>query len=288
MADAGAPRHYACRVQDFTHWRSTARALLAAAVPPSQVHWTDGTRAEASLFDDADIAPPVPGAQPAPRVPAGLLDMLQLTACHDARERWALMYRVLWRWTQGDRACLAAGDVDGTRLQQMIKSVRREVHHLHAFVRFREQPATADGARFVAWFEPAYPVLHMAAPYFANRMGKLSWLIATPMQTVASDGVSLALGPGIPKPAGLEDSTDLPEALWTTYYRNTFNPARLNIELMRGHMPVRLWKNLPEAARIDELIGAAELGGSRVAQSPEVAQRAGKRLPAPRDDGRGT
>lgn len=266
-----------CRVADFARWRELARALLIAGVTPGEVHWSDASGGEPSLFDDEGMAlAALRPARPAPRVPTGLLDMLGLAACHDAAERWALLYRVLWRWTEGERACLNAGDEDGARLQQMVRAVRREIHHVHAFVRFREQAGDdADTPRFVAWYEPAYPVLRHAAPFFANRMGRLSWLIATPRECVASDGSTLRFGPGLAEPPAA--TADAQEALWIAYYRNTFNPARLNVDLMRGHMPVRLWKNLPEAAEIDALVGAATSGASRVAQSPEVLRRARRR-----------
>ena len=47
-----------------------------------------------------------------------------------------------------------AGDVDGSELHARIKAVRREAHHLHAFLRFSPLE-DGDGPRHVAWFEPA-------------------------------------------------------------------------------------------------------------------------------------
>ena len=57
-----------------------------------------------------------------------------------------------------------------------------------------------------------------------------------------------------------EDAT---EDQWRTYYVNIFNPARLKIDAMKREMPVKYWKNLPEAALITPLI--------RSAQAKEVA-----------------
>ena len=55
---------------------------------------------------------------------------------------------------------------------------------------------------------------------------------------------------------------DAGEALWLAYYRATFNPARLKLAMMCREMPVRYWKNLPEAALITELAdGAVERQG---------------------------
>ena len=40
------------------------------------------------------------------------------------------------------------------------------------------------------------------------------------------------------------------EALWLTYYRSIFNPARLKVKAMQTEMPKKYWRNLPEAALI--------------------------------------
>ena len=55
-----------------------------------------------------------------------------------------VLYRVLGRFVQGERSAILAGDPDGSELQRRLKAVRREAHHLHAFVRF--QPCKAQGA----------------------------------------------------------------------------------------------------------------------------------------------
>ncbi|MBS1208528.1 MAG: polymerase [Proteobacteria bacterium] len=273
-----AVKRYACSVKDFAQWRVAARAMLAAGVNPPDIHWQDAGSAAPTLFGAQDVLPQACATAPVARVPWKLLEMLRIAACHDAPERWALLYRILWRWTRGDHAGACEGDVDGTRLRQMFKAVQHEVCHLQSFVRFREQPAgpDADGPRFVAWFEPAYPVLREVAAHFAQRMGKVSWLIATPHETLACDGRAFAYGPGMARPVDVDDAQ---EALWTTYYRNTFNPARLNVDVMRGHMPARFWKNLPEAAHIGGMVAAADLGDARHAQSAEVARKALRNRP---------
>ena len=90
-------------------------------------------------------------------------------------------------------------------------------------------------------------------------------MIATPRESVIGDGERIAFGEGQQK---LGEQADPNEALWATYYRSTFNPGRLNVDLMRGHMPERFWKNLPEAAEIEALVSATELGTRRPAQPP--------------------
>jgi DNA polymerase len=59
----------------------------------------------------------------------------------------------------------------------------------------------------------------------------------------------------VPKAQAPQD--DAMEDWWRSYYASTFNPARVNPEMMRSEMPVRYWKNLPEASLIPGMIAAA-------------------------------
>jgi uracil-DNA glycosylase family protein len=77
-------------------------------------------------------------------------------------------------------------------------------------------------------------------------------------------------------PADLEDDG---EALWLTYYRSIFNPARLNTKVMQSHVPSRFWKNLPEGALVPSMVSQAGLGARRIGQVAEVGQRRGTTIP---------
>jgi DNA polymerase len=183
---------------------------------------------------------------------------------------------VLWRWHAGEHVVLSPADRDGARLASMVKAAQRAIHHMHAFLRFRERAAGAE-PRFVAWFEPEHDILALAAPHFVGRMGQASWLIATPQGSAAHDGAALHFGPARLRHMVGDDDDD-GEALWLTYYRSICNPARLNAGAMEMHMPVRYWKNLPEAPLIPGLVSAAAAGARRVAQAGAVGQRDGARV----------
>ena len=203
--------------------------------------------------------------------------MLQTAACCRVPNRWAFLYLVLWRWQQGEHDVMSAADVDGARLHGMVKAVRREEHDMHAYIRFRERREDAGPPRFVAWFEPSHDVLPQVARHFASRMGRVTWMIATPEASVMWDGVTLhSTGPLM---RGPEDIDDAGEALWLTYYRSIFNPARLNADLMHGHIPSRFWKNLPEGAVVPDMVSQASVGARRVGQTRSVGQRSGTSIP---------
>jgi DNA polymerase len=92
----------------------------------------------------------------------------------------------------------------------------------------------------------------------------MRWSILTPVGALHWDRDRLILGP----PARREDApqSDGFEAGWRSYYESTFNPARLNPTVMRGHMAKKYWKNMPETRAIAELIRSAP---SRVSQMIE-------------------
>lgn len=261
---------------DFPAWRDAARGLLGAGVPPQDVAWRLADEAP-GLFGGAPVAPagPVPAVA---RVPAAFLGLSEIAIRHRHPERFALLYRVLWRLTRGERGLMqAATDQDIIRLEAMARAVRRDAHKMHAFLRFR-QVETPEGTRHIAWFEPDHHIEEAEAGFFRRRFAALHWVIVTPKRSVAWDGRALAFGPG-GRRADLPPD-DAVEPLWRAYYAAIFNPARLKPGAMRAEMPRKYWRNLPEAAEIPRLLReaprrAAEMvarGGS--APNPRPQRRA--------------
>ena len=264
----------------FDDWRAAARQLLQHGVPPHGLTWSsrpgDGDLfGMAAAAPDGNALPPQSDDRsPALRLPRQMVDLLTAAACFRAPDRWAFLYRVLWRWQHGEREVLSAADEDGARLHKMVKAVHREEHDMHAYVRFRERPEGAGAPRFVAWFEPSHDVLPQVARHFSERMGRVTWVIATPDASVAWDGAALhAAGP---LPHGAADIDDAGEALWRTYYRSIFNPARLNAQLLHSHIPSRFWKHLPEGLEVPQMVTSAAAGARRTGQSTDVGRRDGR------------
>jgi len=281
-------------VETFAEWREAARELLVHDVPPEAVTWST-PYAGGDLFsgapptagqphNPAEIPPAASGAprHAPPNIPRSLMDMLQSAACCRVPDRWAFLYRVIWRWQQGEHDVQSPADEDGARLNAMVKAVRREEHDMHAYIRFRERAPEAGPPRFVAWCEPQHDVLPQVAEHFVSRMGKVSWMIATPEASVLWDGQTLHnTGPLVKNSEDLEDTG---EALWLTYYRSVFNPARLNQAVMQQHIPSHRWKNLPEGKIVTHMISEAARGARKVGQYEAVGQRKGTTIPiAPED-----
>jgi len=126
---------------------------------------------------------------------------------------------------------------------------------MHAFLRFRET-RFEERPLFVAWFEPHHFILERAVPFFVDRFCNMDWLIATPIGSAAWHDGALQFGPPTEKPAETNDL--VLDQLWLTYYRTTFNPARLRTKAMTNHMPRHYWNKMPETALIPEMMLQAE------------------------------
>ncbi|SAL37295.1 DNA glycosylase [Caballeronia cordobensis] len=263
---------------DFDAWRAAALDALAQGLAPESVDWRTSQAAPALFGDTAAHA--ASADAPQIRVSRELAALLKDAAHFRDARRWSFLYRVLWRWARGDRAAASPADEDGARLYKMAKAVRRAQHDMIAYVRFRQRDASLGAPEYVAWYEPDHDVLAWGAEHFAARMGRSTWLIATPDGAAMFDGERLQLerrrALASEHASQHPDTPDAAEALWMTYYRSIFNPARLNESALEQHMPVRFWKGLPEGALIPQLVSDARGGARRVAQAPRVGALGGK------------
>ena len=237
---------------DFDGWREAARGLAVAGVAPADVTWQVG-EAAVDLFGE-DL--PVPQSDaPAFSVSRAFVDLARKAVLHSDPERFALLYTLLVRLRDRPGAVEDKADPLVRKLEGFAREVRKDIHKMRAFLRFRE--VEVDGqARFVAWFEPEHHILRYNAGFFLDRFASMHWSILTPDLSIHWDGETLAEGPGAAKgdaPAG-----DPIEDVWKTYYASIFNPARVKIGAMLKEMPKKYWKNMPETALVPGLIASAQ------------------------------
>jgi probable DNA metabolism protein len=243
-------------------WRREARRLAGLGVPADAVLWQVGDGQGGDLFA---AAPAQKGEARAISRPQAAVRTLESALHHSDPQRFARGYGLLLRLAEGAVAWGDRSDAAMRAILDMDKAVRRDVHKMHAFVRFRELESAVARRRFAAWFEPEHPVTELAAPFFARRFGDMDWVIATPGLTARFEGGELDFLPPSPRERIGEDAT---EDLWRAYYASIFNPARVKLQAMRSEMPKKYWKNLPEAGLIPELVRGAQ---SRVEQMARQA-----------------
>ena len=270
---------------DLAGFRVQARHLLLQNMAPDQVDWHVAGSATPDLFafpapdagdadaisaftatsgtgntgnlalcsqTDASITP-VKQVQ----VPPAFLALCKTALLHADPNRFSLLYRLLWRLVHDRHLRHDPLDPDRMRAEDMVRAVRRDMHKMKAFVRFRilANADDAGGPLHVAWFEPTHQITEAIAPFFVRRFTQMRWSILTPQKSIFWDGQALTVGPGAK--ACDAPPPDAGEALWLTYYANIFNPARLKLKMMQKEMPRRYWHNLPEAQLISELSARA-------------------------------
>ena len=220
------------------------------------VVWQEG---EPDLFGtDA----PIPAATGTLSVPNAFFDLARSAICHRDPERFALLYTLLWRLQQHRDLIHDHADPLVRRIEELAKNVRRDIHKMRAFVRFREiaTPSIDGGdqatSRYVAWFEPDHHIVRINAGFFVRRFASMAWSILTPEVSIHWDGDTLTEGPGALK-SDAPDGDPI-EDVWKTYYASIFNPARVKIGAMLSEMPKKYWKNMPETQLIPGLIASAQ------------------------------
>ena len=323
---------------DLDGFRREARRLIAAGVPPVAVEWHVAGAVEGDLFaalaaqdasgngaalccpsgsapsvaaDTVDASCAAPSAdanvagfdgRPArSAAPAAFLALCAEVVLHRDPGRFGLLYRLLWRLTHEPALRHDPIDADRVCAAQLAQAVRRDLHKMKAFVRFR--PVVRPGARaaaegdarrdrlrgdraesdgsdgdttlHVAWFEPDHHVVEAVAPFFARRFASLRWAILTPDRSVRWDGRRLDFGGGARRDEA--PGPDAGEQLWLTYYEHIFNPARLKLAAMQKEMPRKYWPNLPEARLIGPLAAVAHERSARMVAQPASVPR--RRIP---------
>jgi uracil-DNA glycosylase len=249
-------------VSPFDAWRAAVRPWLCAGRAADQLVWGDTpsrvtVTVPVSGVAQGDAAPSVNGTL---RLSRSLMTLLQTLACFRHGSRWEFMYRLTWRMLYENPQLLTdPADPDVANALSMERAVRRDLHKMHAFVRFREIAGEAGTPAYFAWFEPQHEILIPGADFFVDRFPNMRWTIATPDGAALWDTGTLRF---VASPSIADRPRHDPhEELWRTYYRSICNVARINPSAMQREMPQHYWKNLPEAGEITTLLreGAARL-----------------------------
>ena len=288
---------------DLAGFRRAARRLVASRTPPEQVAWhsTGGAdhpfglslskpmpdsaalrQAQDKRPDDSSVLVTQAGNDaPAIRVSPDFITLCKTVILHRDPTRFELLYRLLWRMAQEPSLQHDPLDADMLHAEHLAKAVRRDTHKMKAFVRFRTvldeafKTLPTGGPLHVAWFEPEHHIVEAIAPFFARRFTQMRWAILTPERCMAWNGAAIRFSPGAHKNDA--PPPDAGEALWLTYYQNTFNPARLKLKMMQKEMPRRYWHNLPEAEFITTMTASANQRQTRMFKKEPTTPR--RRIP---------
>jgi probable DNA metabolism protein len=211
---------------DLAGFREEACVLLRRQVPPEAVRWQTAQAQSGELFAD-----PVRSGEGRPRdmpkaasaiVPASFLLLCEVVVLHHNPERFALLYRLLWRLVHEPGLRNDPVDPDMLQARRMAQTVRRDMHKVKAFLRFRPVEDGHPQPLQLAWFEPAHHIVEAVAPWFVQRFPQLRWAILTPERSVECDGRLLHFGPGLPRARA--PTPDAAGDVWLSSYRSVLAP----------------------------------------------------------------
>ena len=225
---------------DLAGFREEARALLAHQVPPEAVHWQTAQAENSDQFADPAAALDnrgrgIPKAASA-IVPASFLRLCEVVVLHNDPGRFALLYRLLWRLVHEPGLRNDAIDPDMLHAHQMGQAVRRDLHKMKAFLRFRPVHDGGTEPIQIAWFEPAHHIVEAVAPWFAKRSPLMRWAILTPDRSVECDGRQLHFAPGLPRAEAPAPEAD--EEIWRACYYKVFGTRALAATQEDGAAPM--------------------------------------------------
>jgi DNA polymerase len=251
---------------DFPGWRDAVRRLVGAGVDPAHVVWQ--VAGEGGSLFGGDPLPPEPSRPLA--VPRSFVTLAETAILHRDPERFVLLHQLLADLSDRGRRLDDRADPLVARVEALAKSVRRDIHKMRAFVRFR-LAGEGESERYIAWFEPDHHIVRANARFFIDRFAGMRWSILTPELSIHWDGESLSEGPGATR-ANAPGGDPLEDA-WKLYYASIFNPARLKVGAMLKEMPRKYWANMPETALVPDLIaGAQRRSSAMIAADPTAAR----------------
>ena len=157
-------------------------------------------------------------------------------------------------------------------LKQIDKQIGREVHRMHAFVRFEH---TQDDW-YVASIQPDFNVIPLIGDHFRNRYADQKWIIYDSFRHTAVyydlDEMNFAEMnfTRVNKHGQINKAIYSPEEhrfqqLWKTYFDSVNIAERKNTKLHIRHVPKRYWKLLSEKQPSNNV--NPTLHGSRVIKS---------------------
>ncbi len=148
-----------------------------------------------------------------------------------------------------------AGDERIRRLLRLKQQMGREVHRMHAFVRFQLTP---DGM-YVGLVNPDFNCLPLIGDHFAARYPAMEWLIYDTKRHYGlhwdstrkrAEFITLDSGQDGRLRSLSTEMLDAAESdyaeLWQTYFQAVDIPERKNLKLHLQHVPKRYWKYLTE------------------------------------------
>ena len=168
---------------------------------------------------------------------------LILRSCEPLKEQTAFEYvKLVVSHGRAVRNMLAVPAV--MEMTTIRNKVTTEIHKLKGFVRFIEN----DEGVLYAPYSPDNDITDLLAPHFAKRFSNQRFVIHDIKRKKAAmfDGNEIVMFDADGAEIYLSEYQQHFEDLWRQYYKSVNIESRPHEKQMKGYMPVRYWKFLPE------------------------------------------
>ena len=169
--------------------------------------------------------------------------LLVLRSCNRQKEQIAFEYiRKLFQTKAPIRKRLSLTEV--INFNSVLYKVTYEAHKLQGFLRFME----CTGGILYAPYSPDNNITDLLMKHFAERLKSEKFIIHDINRKIAGiyNGIEWTLGYADKTEICLSENEKAFENLWKKYYKAVNIEERPHIKQMKGYMPVRYWKFLPE------------------------------------------
>lgn len=127
---------------------------------------------------------------------------------------------------------------------ELKHKVTYEIHKMTGFLRFME----SDNGAFYAPYSPDHDITELLMPHFAERFKNERFVIHDVKRKIAGvyNGYEWIIGYAGEAEIYLSEYEKVFQTLWKKYYASVNIKERPHEKQMKGYMPVRYWKFLPE------------------------------------------
>ncbi|MDB5883474.1 MAG: uracil-DNA glycosylase protein-like protein [Ramlibacter sp.] len=208
---------------DLAGFRADAVQLLAQQVPPEDVHWVIDEGYQDQFCDSQSPLASRPrnvARATTAIIPASFTRLCEFVVLHRDPERYALLYRLLWRLVHEPGLRNDPVDPDMLQAQHMAHAVRRDIHKMKANLRLRPIRDAQGQEWQLGSYEPAHHVVETVGAWMAKRLPASHWALFAPCRSVRCEDGLLLFGPGVP--AAKTPLPGAPEADWLHCYQQVF------------------------------------------------------------------
>ena len=169
--------------------------------------------------------------------------LISLRSCDGKKEQIAFEYiKAIFKTKMPVKNAFNMPEV--TAFNDILYKVTYEIHKLKGFLRFME----SESGAFYAPYSPDNNITDLLMPHFIARFNAQKFVIHDIKRKIAGlyNGSDWIICPLDQPEIVISDTEKNFEGLWKKYYSSVNIESRPHEKQMKGYMPVRYWKFLPE------------------------------------------